>query len=223
MSTLPPIVVFGASGFAKTVIDVIERAGRHRIAGFIDVQRAAGTTFCGYPVLGDDDDAARLFATLSLDAAAIAIGDNWRRHLVVERVQRAVPRVSFPALLDPTVLVARGATVGRGTIAMHGTVVGCDASVGAFVFCDYYATIGHDCTIGDFATLGSKAATAGGVAIGAFSMLGVSAAVIHGLSIGAHTVIGAGSTVVRGIGDRVVALGTPAAVVRRREIGDAYL
>jgi sugar O-acyltransferase (sialic acid O-acetyltransferase NeuD family) len=223
VSTRASIVVVGASGLAKLVIDVIERVGRYRIAGFIDAQRRAGSTFCEYPVLGADEDAPRLFEALGLDAAVIAIGDNWRRHLVADRLQRAVPGLSFPPQLDPAAHVARGATVGRGTIALHGAVLGSDTHVGDFVLCDYGAILTHDCRIGDFTTIGSGATIGGGTAVGAFSVVAVGAAVIHGVTIGEHTVIGAGATVVGDIGDRVIALGTPAVVKRQRQVGDAYL
>jgi sugar O-acyltransferase (sialic acid O-acetyltransferase NeuD family) len=223
MSGAVPIVVIGASGLAKVVIDAIERAGRHPIAGLIDVRRSAGDTFFGYPVLGDDDDAARLFEAGSFGAAVIAIGDNWRRHLVAERWQRAVPHLQFPPVVDPSVHVGRGASVGRGTIVMSGVAVGCDTRLGDFVLCDYRAAIAHDCRVGDFATLACGTAIAGGVDIGSFSVLSVGASVIHGVSIGEHTVIGAGATVVDDIGERVVAVGTPAAVMRQRQVGDAYL
>lgn len=223
MSHAIPIVVIGASGLAKVVIDAIERAGRHPIAGLIDAQRAAGSTFFGYPVLGDDDDAARLFAARAFGAAVIAIGDNWRRHQVAERWQRAVPDIQFPPVLDPSAHLARGAGIGRGTIVLSGAVVGSDTQLGDFVLCDYRATIEHDCRIRDFAALACGTVIGGGVDIGSFSVVAAGASVIHGVAIGQHTVIGAGATVVDDIGDRVVAVGTPAAVKRQRQVGDAYL
>ena len=223
MSRAAPIVVIGASGLAKVVIDAIERAGHHPIAGLIDAQRATGSTFYGYSVLGDDDDAARLFMARTFGAAVIAIGDNWRRHQVAERWQRAVPSLSFPPVRDPSVHVARGANIGRGTIITSGAVVGSDTHLGDFVLCDYRAAIAHDCRVGNFATLACGSTIAGGVAIGPFSVISVGASVIHGVAIGEHTIIGAGATVVDDIGDCVVAVGTPATVMRQRQVGDAYL
>lgn len=217
------IVVVGASGLAKIVIDIIERSGHYAIAGLIDAQRPPGATFFGYPVLGNDDDAPSVCETLAVDAAAIAIGDNWRRHLVAERLRRLVPGWHFPPVLDPSVHLARGASIGRGTIAMHGVAVSCDTRLGEFVLCAYNASVGEDCEVGDFATLAQATAIAGGVSFGAFSVLAVGAAVVHGVSIGHHTVVGAGATAVSDIGDHVVALGTPASVIRRRQAGDGYL
>jgi acetyltransferase-like isoleucine patch superfamily enzyme len=47
--------------------------------------------------------------------------------------------------------------------------------------------------------------------------------VLHGVQIGEHTVIGAGATVTRSIEGFAVAYGTPARVVRSRQLGEPYL
>ena len=47
--------------------------------------------------------------------------------------------------------------------------------------------------------------------------------VIQEITIGKHTIIGAGAVVFRSIPDQVVAYGTPARVIRPRNIGERYL
>jgi hypothetical protein len=61
------------------------------------------------------------------------------------------------------------------------------------------------------------------VRIGEFSAISIGAIVSHSITIGDHAVVGAGATVLQDIPDRVVAYGTPARVVRRRNPGDSYL
>jgi sugar O-acyltransferase (sialic acid O-acetyltransferase NeuD family) len=217
------IVVVGASGLARVVVDIVEKAGRHTIAGVIDAKLAAGTEFFGYPVLGKDEDLPALMVEHDVRAAVVAIGDNWTRRLVMQRLARSAPVLDFPAVLHPSVQVARGVSIGRGAIAPAGVVLSAGTRIGESVFLAINSSVGHDNEIGDFAMLGPAAATAGDVRIGACSVLGMGACVIQGVSIGAHTVIGAGATVVSDIGDHVVAFGTPAAVVRTRRPDDGYL
>jgi len=217
------IVVFGASGFAKGVIDIIEKAGQYAIAGLVDTRNVVGTSVFGYPVVGTDADLPHLMKTLGVSIGAIAIGDNWTRYRVARRLRDLAPALGFPCLIHPSAQLARGAQIGSGTIVSSGAVVNADATIGEFVLLMTHASVGHDGCIGDFATLAARAAAAGGARIGAFSMLGMGVSVIREVVVGEHTVIGAGSTVIRNIGDRVVACGYPARVVRSREPGDAYL
>ena len=52
------IIVLGAGGLAKRILDIVERAGDREIVGLIAPERAVGERFHGYPVLGDDDQLA---------------------------------------------------------------------------------------------------------------------------------------------------------------------
>lgn len=217
------IFVAGASGLAGVVVDIVEREGRYAIAGVIAPNLEPGTERFGYPVLGADEDVPRLMAEHGVRAAVVAIGDNWTRHQVKTHLAQLAPQLEFPAAVHPSVQLARGASIGRGTIATAGVVLSAGARVGDAGFLAVNASIGHDNAIGDFVMFGPTAATAGNVRIGAFSVLGMGACVIQGVTIGEHTVIGAGATVVADVGDRVVAMGTPAAIVKQRRPGDAYL
>lgn len=217
------IVIAGAAGVARGVIDIIERRGEYAISGLIDNSRPVGESLFGYPVLGRDEDLAALASAHSFDAAAIAIGDNWTRHQVFERFRGVLPNLEFPPVLDSSVYVARGARIGRGTIAGAGAVFGIDTHVGDFAFLGYHASVGEDGWVGDFATLGSSAAMAGASRLGSFSVLSIGASVIQGVSIGEHSVVGASAAVIRDIGDHVIAVGVPARTIRKRRAGDAYL
>jgi sugar O-acyltransferase (sialic acid O-acetyltransferase NeuD family) len=216
------IVVAGASGLGKGVIDIIEQRGEYTIAGLIDERRSIGEQFFGYPVLGRDEDLPSLVAAHSIDAVAIAIGDNWTRSKVFERLKSLAPNVEFPPSIHPLAYLARGATVGGGAIVGPTAVLGTDTRAGDFAGVSHNSSTGEDAWIGDFASLGPNAVMAGSTRLGAFSALGLGASVVQAVSIGEHTVIGASAAVVRDIGDHVVAVGVPARVIRERRSGDAY-
>ncbi|WP_249356518.1 hypothetical protein [Maribacter sp. ACAM166] len=46
---------------------------------------------------------------------------------------------------------------------------------------------------------------------------------INGIALGSHTVIGAGALIIEDFGDKVIAYGSPAKVIRNRTIGEPYL
>ena len=77
----PPIVVFGAGGHAKVVIDIIRREAKFKIQAIVD-PITARTELYGYPICCDHAD-------LKPGAFVVAIGDNKVRKNVFETVRAA--------------------------------------------------------------------------------------------------------------------------------------
>jgi len=217
------IVVVGASGHAKVVIDIIEKEARYHLVGLIDTYRPAGDTSFDYPVVGTEAELPTLSKSLNLHGCFIAIGDNWRRNLVAQKIMELAPALSFITPIHTSAEIARGATIGRGTVIMPGAIVNSDSKIGDFCILNTKASLDHDCVMEDFSSLAPNVTTGGNVRIGAFSAVSLGANIIHKRTIGRHTVIGAGALVLQDIPDFSVAYGIPASVVRKRQAGDEYL
>jgi sugar O-acyltransferase (sialic acid O-acetyltransferase NeuD family) len=153
----------------------------------------------------------------------IAIGDNWKRHLVSEKVKSLLPQFQFVHVVHPSAQVARGVTIGDGSVLMAGAIVNSDSGVGRFCILNTRASLDHDSLMEDFSSLAPNAVTGGNVQIGTCSAVSLGASIIHGVKIGEHSVIGAGALVVDDIPHHSVAYGTPAKVMRKRVEGDKYL
>ncbi len=214
------IVVVGTSGHAKVVADIIEREGKHRIVGLIDSFRPMGDLSFGYRVLGAEEDLPALVDRHDLSGGVIAIGDNWTRYLMAQRIMAVLPTFDFVSACHPSAQLARGVTVGRGTVVMAGAIVNSDSAVGEFCIVNTRASLDHDGVMEDFSSLAPSATTGGNVRIGAYSAIGLGAAVIQGRTIGTQTVIGAGAVVLDDVPDLCVAYGVPAKVVRKRREGE---
>ncbi len=217
------IVLIGASGHAKVVIDIIEKEGRHRVAGLVGQDEEPGSSCCGYRVLGKVEDLPDLVRARGIAAGIVAIGDNRRRSQVAAQVEEFVPGFRFVTAVHPSAQLARGVEVGRGSVIMAGAVANCDVRIGEFCILNTRASVDHDCLLEDYASLAPGATTGGSVRIGRFAAVCLGAAIIHGVNIGEHAVIGAGATVVSDIPGFVVAYGTPARVIRTRQAGERYL
>ena len=82
MKAKEKLVVFGAGGHAKVVIDIIEQQEDYEIAGLLDDDlNLQGQRFFGYPVLGTRAHLAALLSA-QLRHAIVAIGDNADRATV---------------------------------------------------------------------------------------------------------------------------------------------
>lgn len=205
------IVVFGAQGHAKVAVEAIERLGTHRIAGFI-AEHPPGFT-SPYPLLGTDDDVARLWKDIGPFDAHLAIGDAVIRRRIADLLAQQVPAMAFPAIVHPLARLASSAVIDPGAFVAIGATVGADARVGRHAILNTNASIDHDCVLGDFAFAGPNAALGGTVIVGDGAFIGIGAAILPNVKIGPGATIGAGAVVVKDVPANTTVVGVPA---RRR-------
>jgi sugar O-acyltransferase (sialic acid O-acetyltransferase NeuD family) len=217
------ILLIGASEHAKVVMDSIEKEGRYEILGLIDTYKPAGEDIFGYKILGAENILVKLFEGGEVTGGIITIGDNWTRHLVAEKIKSLAPKFKFVTAVHPSASIARGVTIGAGTVLMAGVIVNSDSKIGDHCILNTRSALDHDCEMGDFSSLAPGVTTGGKVSIGAFSAISLGANIIHGVKIGEHTVLGAGATALKDIPNHCVAFGVPAKVMRKREAGEKYL
>lgn len=217
------IVIAGESGQAKVVIDIVEQEGKYRIVGLIDKNVPIGTPLLGYEVIGRDEDLPSLINKHSIKGAIVAIGDNWRRYQVAEKLKHIAPKLVFVSAIHASAQLARDVEIGIGTVIMPGVIINSSCKIGKFCILNTIVSIDHDSKMADFSSLAPNATIGGNVSIGAFTAVLLGANVIHGTKIGKHTIIGAGATVLEDIPSNVVAYGTPAKVMKNRNKGDKYL
>jgi sugar O-acyltransferase (sialic acid O-acetyltransferase NeuD family) len=202
------LVVIGASGHAKVVIDILEKEDRYRIAHLLDDNAALhGKLFFGYSVAGATPSILT-GASGEKPLALVAIGDNsvrlriagWLRGNGFELARAVHPRSQ----------IGRGAAVGAGTVIMAGAVVNSDATIGDNVIVNTAATVDHDCVVGDGVHLAPGTHLCGGVRVGAGAFLGAGTVVIPGIRVGANAIVGAGSTLLEDVPENSKAAGSPA-------------
>jgi sugar O-acyltransferase (sialic acid O-acetyltransferase NeuD family) len=211
MASKAALVLVGASGHAKVVIDAIEREGRYRISHLLDDNPALhGKPFFGYAVTGSTES---ILATgiKERPSVLVSIGDNATRARIAAWLRGR--EFEFARAVHPDARIGRGVTLGAGTVVMAGAVVNSDARIGEDVIINTGATIDHDCVIGDAAHIAPGANLCGGVQVGAGSFIGAGAVLIPGVRVGANVVIGAGSTLVDHVSDNVKAAGSPARIL----------
>jgi len=217
------VLIVGSSGHARVIVDIIERTGAHTILGFLDDTKAPGMIEIGYPILGGLEDFVKVVRGQNPQGFFIAIGDNWNRGVVAEKIKQLKPVLPAITAVHPSAQVSRSACLGPGTAVMAGAVVNSNASVGCFCIVNTRASVDHDSHLDDFASIGPGATLAGNVRVGAYSAVCLQACVAEKVCIGSHTVVGAGSVVLGDLPGGVTAYGTPARVIKSRSKADRYL
>lgn len=200
-----PLLVIGAGGHARVVIDVARAAGFNPVAA-LDPS-SVGSTCNGVAVIGDDAMAESLFAD-GLKHCVTAIGDNRLRSKLGERLRHI--GFTLPLVAHPSAILSPSARIGEGTVIMPLAVVNASAEIGRLVIVNSAALIEHDCTIGDGAHIAPGCRLGGTVSVGAGVLVGIGSVVRPEATIGDHATIGAGSTVIGDVEASVVATGCPA-------------
>lgn len=217
------VALFGASGHARVIADVLERSGLFEVVGLIVSDLPAGTACFGYRVLGSEMELPALIEQYGIQAGSIGVGDNWARSQFLARIERICPALQFVTAVHPSAQIGRDVRIGQGTVIMAGAVVNSGSEIGSFSIINTKASLDHDGRMGAFTSLAPGATVGGNVVIGDFSAISLGVSVIQRIRIGSHTIIGAGAVVIRDVPDQVVAFGVPAVVVRKRAPGDRYL
>lgn len=200
-----PIIVLGAGGHAKVVVELLRASGR-TVAGLLDADPTPRTV-AGAEVLGDDLLLPRLRAEGVADAF-VALGDNRLRGDVARRA--AAQGFSLVNAVSPQAVLSPSARLGVGIAVMAGAVVNAEATIGDLAIVNTGAVLDHDVRIGEAAHVAPGCALAGAVTVGARAFLGVGCSVIPGVTIGEDAVVGAGAVVVRDVPSGAVAVGVPA-------------
>ncbi len=217
------LLVFGASDYSGYTIDVLEKQNEYEIFGILDYNTRKDNIFCGYSILGNDDDLPEIYKNTGIKKGIVTIGDNYRRKVVVERIRGYIPDFEFVSALHPSLILGKNARIGKGCAIMAGVILNNNTVVGDHCYIGTNSSLDHDGIVGDYSNVMPGVTTGGNVRIGFCSTLGLGTKVIHGRTIGDHTVIGAGALVVKDFGDNLLAFGVPAKKTRDRDIGEKYL
>lgn len=222
-NTKEKILVFGASDYTRYTIDVLEKQNEYEIIGILDYNNRKDDIFCGYQILGNDNDLPEIYKNTGIKKGIVTIGDNYRRKEVVERILGYIPDFTFVSAIHPSIILGNNARIGKGCAVMAGVILNNDTIVGDHCYIGTNSSLDHDGIVGDFSNVMPGVTTGGNVSIGFCSTLALGSKVIHGRTIGDHTVIGAGSLVVKDFGNNILAFGVPAKKIRDRKIGEKYL
>ena len=190
--------LYGASGHAKVIIDIIKSMGM--------------------PIDGIFDDNINIFNLKGFDVKhnwkgespiIISIGYNEVRKRIAEKLN-----CKFAKAIHSSAIISPSVSIGEGSVVVAGAIINADAIVGKHCIINTGASVGHECVISDFVHIAPHSTLCGNVYVGEGSWVGAGAVVIPGIKIGKWCTIGAGAVVIRDVPDNAVVAGVPAKVIK---------
>lgn len=197
--------LYGASGHAKVIIDIITANDLKLDALYDDNENLVD--LLGFPIIKPNNIAT----TTKL---IISIGDNKIRRKIVNTTP-----ADYISLCHPSAIISPNSTIDVGSVVMQGSVIQSDAKVGKHSIINTSCSIDHECNIGDFVHISPNSTLCGNVSIKEGTWIGAGSVILPGVTIGKWCVIGAGSVVSKDIPDYSLASGNRCKILKQINIG----
>ncbi|SHJ50129.1 acetyltransferase [Paramaledivibacter caminithermalis] len=205
------IILIGAGGHAKVIIDILNKDKDYEIIGCLDKNYKYKPKILGYDVMGDDSIISRLYNS-GIRYAFVALGDNRLRYKISENL--IAEGFSLINVISKNAYISDFVKLGYGIAIMPGVVINANTIVGNNTIINTNASIDHDCSIGDNCHVAPGSSLSGYVNVENGAFLGTGCNVRDGVKIGKWSIIGVGSAVVKDIPSYSLAYGVPAKIIR---------
>lgn len=209
------MLIIGAKGFAKEVLEVFHQLNQtENLAFYDDVNTDIDDyMYNKYPILKTDDQAKSFFKKNGNDFT-IGIGNPALRFKLYNKFINLGGK--FSSSISPLATIGNyDVQIGKGCNVLSGSIFSNSTKIGIGCIVYYGVIITHDCIIEDFVELSPGVTLLGAVTIRSYSQIGSNSTILPNITIGKNSIIGAGSVVTKDIPDNCVAVGTPAKVIKQ--------
>lgn len=207
------MVLYGAGGHARVVLDAARAQGLEVVAAIDDREGLRGTTIDDVPIVGARDAIEAIRG--QVDGMILGVGSvdaPSPRAAFYEQVKRY--GLALPMVVHPSATVAPTAFLEEASVVFAGAVVNPHARIGRNVIINTAAVVEHDCVIEDHVHISPGALLAGGVSVGTAGHVGIGAVIMQGVRIGTGVMVAAGAVVLKDVPDGARVGGVPARPLR---------
>ncbi len=197
------MLIYGAGGHAKVVLDCIRGMGKDVSVFFDDSNEL--TELKGIPVVSPYSPDVKYREEL-----VIAVGDNLLRKQIAEKVKHR-----FGEAIHSSARLSHYSFLDEGTVVMPNVIVNADAVVGKHCILNSASVVEHDCIVEDFVHIAPTAVLGGGVKVGEGTLIGIGAMLLPFVTVGKWCIVGAGAVVTADVPDFSVVAGVPAYPINR--------
>ena len=214
-----PIVIFGAGGHGREVLQIIHDINRVRptwtCTGFIvDDEFLDQPIVHGLPILGNLD----WLKANPDNYVVVAIGSSTARWQITQRIRQDCKN-DFAVLVHPRAWIGRNVEIGAGSIVCAGSLITTDIVISQHVHINIGSTVGHDAVFRNYVSLYQNVNVSGNVILNEGVEVGTGSVIIPGCRVGEWSIVGAGSVVTKSIKENCTVVGVPARVIKERKSG----
>jgi sugar O-acyltransferase (sialic acid O-acetyltransferase NeuD family) len=209
------MLIIGAKGFAKEVLEVLHQLNQHDNVVFYDDVNAdiPKKLYNKFSVLTSFSEAENYFKTID-NQFTIGIGNPILRKRIFDKF------TSIGGNLNSTIsphsnIGTFDVTIGQGANILSGVTISNSSKIGIASIIYYNSIITHDCQIGDFVEISPSATLLGRCKVGNFVQIGSNSTILPDINIGNNVIIGAGAVVTKDVPDNSLVVGIPARIIKK--------
>ena len=202
----------GGGGHCKSVIEAAESAG-YTIKGSLDLPQFMGNKVLDYAVIGSDEEIPLYVNECDFVVTLGYIKNPLLRDKLHERIEAAGGNLA--TIVASTAHVSKYATLGAGTVVLHGAMVNAGAAIGKGCIINTLANIEHDAIIGDYCHISTGAMVNGDCRVGENTFLGSRSVMVNNTSIPSSSVFAAGCLVRKTLTIEGLYAGNPAVLIKK--------
>jgi sugar O-acyltransferase (sialic acid O-acetyltransferase NeuD family) len=206
------MLIIGAKGFAKEVLEVVYSSNDFSDIAFYDdvTPDLPKKLFDRFKVLTTLKEADTYFKTID-NRFTIGIGDPVLRRKMYYQFSKLGG--VFSSTISPKVDIGQfDVEIGAGSNLLAGVILSNGVKIGQGSLLYYNAIVTHDVVLGDFVQISPGATLLGRCSVGSYSFIGSNAVILPDVVIGENVVVGAGAVVTKNIPDNTLVYGVPAVV-----------
>ena len=190
----------GAGGHALSCIDVVEQENKYNIIGLIGFDNQLGDSIAGYKVIATEEALPELARECKF--ALNAVGQLRDVELRVNLFNKLIEAgFKLPTIISPMAYVSSHASVGEGSIVLHGAIVNSGAKVGMNCIINSRSLLEHGASVSDHSHISTGAILNGDTSVGFSTFVGSGSILKQGVSVGNDCFIPMGQIVTRNIED----------------------
>jgi sugar O-acyltransferase (sialic acid O-acetyltransferase NeuD family) len=209
------MLIIGAKGFAKEVLEVCHQNGDNKsIAFYDDVNEDIGDVLYNqFPILHSVEQAKIYFKTVD-NQFTVGIGNPVLREKLTSKFS-SIGGVLTSTISKFSEIGSFEVTIDEGANILSGVKISNSVSIGKCPLIYYNTLITHDVIIGNFVEISPGVTILGRAMVGNLVHIGAGAIILPNVTIGNNVVIGAGSVVTKNLPDNCVAVGIPAKIIKQ--------
>ncbi|MCF7956827.1 MAG: acetyltransferase [Phycisphaerae bacterium] len=212
------VVIIGAGGHGRVVLDILRKNHQFEIVGFLDSNPSLLHSFVdGVQVIGDLSMVSR-FRQHDIGGAIVAIGDNKVRDKYATDLENL--GISLVNAIHPSATIADNARIGKNVVIASGTNICTHVILEDSVICNTGCIIDHESVIRRAVHICPGVKIAGHVTVNEAAFIGIGATIIQGVTIGESVVAGAGTVILEDVPTFSTVVGVPARLTKTSHIPD---
>ena len=205
-------ILWGSSGQAKVLADIIQLTGGQIIALFDNSNIKSAIP--DIPLIVGEQEfrkwaEEKKFEDKTIYGLAAIGGNRGFDRLFIHSIFREYG-YNIPILTHPSAVISQSASLGAGTQILSQANISAGSILGEACIVNSKASIDHECIIGDGVHIAPGATLCGCVSVGDNAFVGAGSVILPRITIGHDSVVGAGAVVTKDVPPGLTVVGNPA-------------